>query len=58
VNPLAAGLVKGTLASLAGVAMLKLHCANIQAPHILVWHTAVVPLGGLALAPVAWAKTN
>ena len=44
VNAIAAGLVGGTLAGLAGIALLELHCANFQAFHILVWHTAVVPV--------------
>jgi len=52
VNPVAAGVVAGALAGLAGVTMLELHCPNFEAFHILVWHTAVVPvsagLGGLA----------
>jgi hypothetical protein len=42
----AAGLTVGALAGSAGVAMLELHCANLQAWHILVWHTAVMPLSG------------
>jgi hypothetical protein len=54
VNSVAAGLVGGTLAGLAGVTMLELHCANFQALHVLVWHTAVVPLSGAAGALVAW----
>lgn len=44
VNPIAAGLIGGTLAGLAGITLLELHCANFQAFHILVWHTAVVPV--------------
>jgi hypothetical protein len=32
VNPVAAGLVAGTLAGLAGVTMLELHCANLKPP--------------------------
>lgn len=44
VNPIAAGLVGGTLAGLAGITLLELHCTNFQAFHILVWHTAVVPV--------------
>ncbi len=43
VNPVAAGLVGGALAGLSGVTLLELHCANFQALHVLVWHTAVVP---------------
>ena len=55
VNAQVAGLVTGALSGLAGVAMLELHCANLQALHILVWHTAVLPvtaLGGYLLANV------
>lgn len=44
VNPVAAGIVAGTLAGFAGVAMLELHCPNFEALHVLVWHTAVVPV--------------
>lgn len=40
----AAGLIAGTLAGIAGVGLLELHCPNFQAAHILVWHTAVVPV--------------
>jgi hypothetical protein len=55
VNPVAAGLVAGTLAGLAGVTMLELHCANFQAPHVMLWHTAVLPVSGAAGALLAWA---
>jgi hypothetical protein len=55
VNSVAAGLAGGTLAGLAGVTMLELHCANFQALHVLLWHTAVVPVAGAAGALVAWA---
>lgn len=48
VNRHAAGLAAGALAGLAGVTMLELHCPNLQALHILVWHTAVLPLSGFA----------
>ena len=55
VNPVSAGLIAGALAGLAGLAMLELHCQNFQAAHVLVWHTAVVPLSAAAGAFVAWA---
>lgn len=55
VNPVSAGLVAGTLGGLAGVGMLELHCANFEAAHVLVWHTAVVPLSAAVGALVAWA---
>jgi hypothetical protein len=46
VNFESAGLVAGTLAGLAGVGLLELHCPNFQAAHILVWHTAVLVVSG------------
>jgi hypothetical protein len=55
VNPIAAGLVAGMLGGLAGVGVLELHCPNFQAAHVLVWHTAVVPLSGALGALAAWA---
>jgi hypothetical protein len=48
VNSVAAGLVMGILAALAGVTMLELHCPNLQAFHVIVWHTAVIPVSGAA----------
>jgi hypothetical protein len=53
-NPVSAGLAAGVLAGLAGVAMLELHCNNFQALHVLVWHTAVVPVSGALGATLAW----
>jgi len=44
----AAGLSAGTLAGLAGLIMLEIHCPNFHAMHVMVWHTAVVPLSALA----------
>jgi hypothetical protein len=48
VSPSGAALAAGTLAGLAGVAMLELHCPNFQTWHVLVWHTAVVPVSAAA----------
>jgi hypothetical protein len=47
VHPAAAGLAAGTLAGLAGLMMLEIHCPNQNAMHIMVWHTAVVPISAL-----------
>ena len=47
-NPLAAGVVAGTLAAMAGVTMLELHCPNLETLHVMVWHTAVVPISAAA----------
>jgi hypothetical protein len=46
VNRVAAGLAAGSLAGLAGVIMLELHCPNFEAPHVIVWHIAVIPISG------------
>ncbi len=54
VNSVSAGLIAGVLGGLAGVGVLELHCPNFQASHVLVWHTAVLPLSGAAGALVAW----
>jgi hypothetical protein len=54
VNAPAAGLAGGVLAGLAGVSMLELHCANFEAPHVMLWHTAVLPLSGAAGALLGW----
>ena len=54
VNAASAGLVAGTLGGLAGVGMLELHCPNFQAAHILVWHTAVVPVSAALGALLGW----
>jgi len=53
-DSVAAGLMGGTLAGLAGLTMLELHCPNFQALHILIWHTAVVPISAAAGALLAW----
>ncbi len=54
VNPISAWAAKGTLGGLAGIAMLELHCANFEAPHILVWHIAVIPAAAVIGAAAAW----
>ncbi len=46
VNAAASGLARGTLAGLAGLAMLELHCPNFEVLHLLVWHIAVVAISG------------
>ena len=44
VNPTGAALAAGTLAGLGGISMLELHCPNFQLMHLVIWHTAVVPV--------------
>ena len=38
----AAGLAGGVLAGLTGLGMLEVHCPNLKAIHIMVWHLGVV----------------
>ncbi len=54
VKPLAAGLAMGTLAGLAGVTMLELHCPNLETMHVILWHTAVIPVSGLVGVLPGW----
>jgi hypothetical protein len=54
VNAAAAGLAAGILAGLGGVTMLELHCVNFQALHLMLWHTAVLPLSAAMGALLAW----
>ena len=50
----AAGLTIGTLAGLAGLGMLELHCPILKAPHIMFWHVAVVWVSGIAGWLAGW----
>jgi hypothetical protein len=54
VNPISAGMTAGTVAGLAGLGMLELHCPNFEAAHILVWHIAVVPVSCALGAGIGW----
>lgn len=58
VNSVAAGFLAGVLAGLVGVAMLELHCSNLQAAHVLVWHVLVVPISAVVGAVLGWALRN
>ncbi len=40
------GTAAGALAGLTGLAMLELHCPNLKAIHVMVWHVAVVVTSG------------
>jgi hypothetical protein len=43
----AVGLATGTLAGLAGIGVLEIHCPILNAMHIMVWHVAVVAVSGV-----------
>ena len=49
-----AGLTAGTLAGLAGLGMLELHCPILKAPHIMFWHVAVVWVSGIGGWVIGW----
>jgi hypothetical protein len=46
-NWAATGVAAGALAGLTGLAMLELHCPNLKAIHVMVWHVAVVVVSGI-----------
>lgn len=58
VTPVSAGLVGGILGGLTGVTLLELHCPNFEAPHLLVWHVAVVPVSGAIGALAGWVLST
>lgn len=43
-----AGMAVGTLAGLAGLCLLELHCGNLSAVHVIVWHVGVLGVSGQA----------
>ena len=55
VEPVAAGAIAGTFGGLSGVTLLELHCANLEAPHVLLWHVAVIPVSAALGALAGWA---
>jgi len=50
----ATGLAAGSLAGLAGIGMLELHCPILKAPHIMFWHVAVVGISGIGGWLAGW----
>jgi hypothetical protein len=55
VEPISAGTIAGVFGGLSGVTMLELHCPNLEAPHVLFWHVAVVPVSAVLGALAGWA---
>lgn len=53
-NLATAGLAAGTVAGLAGLGALELHCPILKAMHVMVWHLAVVVSSGAAGWAVGW----
>ena len=48
------GLAAGVLSGLTGLGMLELHCPNLKAIHVMVWHVAVVVVSGLVGWAIGW----
>ena len=51
--PALTGATAGTFAGVLGLGVLEIHCPDLNAPHILVWHFGVViasTLSGMAVA--------
>jgi hypothetical protein len=48
VSPVTAALARGTLAGLAGLAMLEIHCPILEASHVMLWHVAVLAVASAA----------
>ena len=53
-NLVPAGAMAGTLGGISGVTLLELHCPNLEAAHVLVWHVAVVPVSAAGGALIGW----
>jgi hypothetical protein len=58
VDAASAGLAAGTLAGLAGVSMLELHCSNFQTAHVLVWHISVLLVSAGLGALCGWRSSS
>ena len=58
VDAVSAGLAAGTLAGLAGVSALELHCANFQTAHVLIWHLGVLLVSAGLGALCGWRSAR
>lgn len=52
------GLAAGVLSGLAGLCMLELHCPNLKAIHVMVWHVAVVVVSGMTGLAIGWVADH
>jgi hypothetical protein len=58
-SPLLTGMTAGGLAGLVGLAVLEIHCPNLNVYHIVVWHVSVVlvcMIAGLILSGVTFRR--
>jgi hypothetical protein len=50
VNPVGACGIAGLLGGVTGLLVLELHCPNLEASHVLVWHVLVIPVNAAIAA--------
>ena len=55
VNAVAAAGTAGLLGGATGLLMLELHCPNVEASHVLVWHVLLIPVSAALAAASAYA---
>ncbi len=58
-SPLLTGATAGALAGLVGLAVLEIHCGNLNVYHIVVWHvsvTLVCVVAGLVFSSVTFER--
>lgn len=58
-SPALTGATAGGLAGLVGLAVLEIHCPNLNVYHIMVWHVSVTlacMIGGLILSSVTFRR--
>jgi hypothetical protein len=57
-SPLTGAVTAAFFSSLAGVAVLAMHCSLLTVPHILVWHFGVLAVGAVAGTGLGWLCEN
>ncbi|MDQ2777020.1 MAG: DUF1109 domain-containing protein [Acidobacteriota bacterium] len=57
-SPVSGAVTVAFFASLAGVAVLAMHCSLLTVPHILVWHFGVLAVGAAAGTGLGWLFEN
>lgn len=54
VAPVSTGLAMGSLAGMAGLTALELHCPILTIPHVAIWHAGVVVVSASVGALIGW----
>lgn len=58
IDPLSAAIAGGALSGLLGVGVLALHCAILNAAHIIVWHVGVIAVTSVLGALLGWGVSR